>query len=222
MPLFPASSVVLLPHAIIRLHIFEERFKRMVEDVLESTGQIALAVHASRLAEESGDPMPALRPGVCLGRVLDYDRLPDGRFHITLQGMCRSRIRYELPLTADCPYRQAMLEPVGLDEIDESVLTPTRMRLTELLKLEPLSSELREAPSFVQHMEDSAIPTSVLLELLATVFISDPEVKYRILEDEHARARGRMIERELRSLAELLRKAEAQRRIEWPKGCSWN
>jgi hypothetical protein len=114
-----------------------------------------------------------------------------------------------------------MLEPVGLSEPDEEVLTGTRMRLKELLEHEPLS-ELREAPAFLKHMEDAAIPTSVLLELLATVFISDPEVKYRLLEGEHVRARGKMIEKELVSLAKLIRMAQPQRKVEWPKGCSWN
>jgi Lon protease-like protein len=222
-PLFPLTSVALLPHAIIPLHIFEERYKRMVEDMLESTGQIAMAVYAGRdaEAEEEEGETPALRPGVCLGRILDYQRLPDGRFYIALQGVCRAKIRYELPRTEDTPYRLAMLEPVGLSEIDETALTSTRMRLTELLKHEPLS-ELREAPAFLEHMKNAAIPTSVLLELLATVFISDPEVKYRLLEGEHARSRGRLIESELKSLARLIRMAQPQRRVDAPKGCSWN
>src|SRR5262245_57874837 len=88
-PLFPLPSVPLLPHAIIPLLIFEERYKRMVEDMLESTGQMAMAVHASR-AEEPEESHPQLRPGVCLGRILDYQRLGDGRFHIALQGVCRA------------------------------------------------------------------------------------------------------------------------------------
>lgn len=220
-PLFPLNSVALLPHAIIPLHIFEERYKRMVEDMLESTGQIAMAVYADRDGDEDAGPQAPLRPGVCLGRILDYQRLPDGRFYIALQGVCRAKIRYELPCAGDTPYRLAMLEPVGLSEPDEEVLTSTRMRLKELFEHEPLS-ELREAPAFLKHMEDAAIPTSVLLELLATVFISDPEVKYRLLEGEHARTRGRMIEKELVSLAKLIRMAQPQRKVEWPKGCSWN
>lgn len=236
-PLFPLNTVALLPHAIIPLHIFEERYKRMVEDMLESTGQIAMAVYASHAevieSQETGDggdgPVISsmgsgdepLRPGVCLGRILDYQRLPGGRFYIALQGVCRARIKYELPRTADTPYRLAMLEPVGLNEIDEEMLTATRIRLTELFRHEPLC-ELRDAPAFLKHMEDSAIPTSVLLELLATVFVSDPEVKYRLLEGEHVRTRGKLIERELVSLARLIRMARPQRQVEWPKGCSWN
>jgi Lon protease-like protein len=247
-PLFPLSAVALLPHAIIPLHIFEDRYKRMIEDMLESTGQIGLAVYSSRegtggigLAAEAETTDPAappappeageevidpdgtapLRPGVCLGRILDYQRLPDGRFYIALQGVCRAKIRHELPRAPDTPYRIAMLEPIGLHEVDEGTLVSTRMRLTELFEHEPLS-ELREAPAFLKHMKDAAIPTSVLLELLATVFISDPEVKYKLLEGEHARTRGSLIERELHALARLIRMAEPQRRVEWPKGCSWN
>lgn len=240
-PLFPLSSVALLPHAIIPLHIFEDRYKRMVEDMLESTGQIAMAVYATRQEEPDAtdlinepeapaqapgqviDPegVAPLRPGVCLGRILDYQRLPDGRFYIALQGVCRARVRYELPRTPDTPYRIAMLDPVGLHEVDEGTLTPTRMRLTELFESEPLSG-LREAPAFLKHMRDSAIPTSVLLELLATVIISDPEVRYKLLEGEHARSRGTLIERELHSIARLIRMAAPQRLVECPKGCSWN
>lgn len=222
-PLFPLSTVALLPHAIIPLHVFEERYKRMVEDMLESTGQIAMAVFASRDNAEDADETidVALRPGVCLGRILDYQRLPDGRFYIALQGVCRAKIKHELPRAGDTPYRMAMLEPLGLEDVDEGVLTATRMRLTELFEQMPLS-ELREAPAFLKHMRDAAIPTSVLLELLATVFIADQEVRYRLLEGEHARTRGRLIEREMHSLARLIRMAEPQRKVDWPKGCSWN
>jgi Lon protease-like protein len=223
-PLLPTASVVLLPHAIIPLDIRDERRRRMVDDVLESSGQVALAMFASRVEDgeesDAADTTP-VRSGVCLGRIVDYQRAADGQFYIALQGVCRARIRYELPRTAETPYRMAMLEPVGLEEVDETRLTATRMRLTELLESEPLS-ELREAPAFLRHMKDTAIPTSVLLELLATVFISDSEVRYKLLEGEHARTRSRLIERELNSLARLIRLAAPQRRVVWPKGCSWN
>lgn len=219
-PVFPLNSVSLLPHAIIPLQIFEDRYKRMIEDMLEGSGQIAMAVYASR-EEDHADLRAAVRPGVCLGRILDYQRLPDGRFCIVVQGVCRARIRQELPLTPDTPYRMAMLEPVGLSDVDEEKLTSTRMRLKLLFESEPLS-ELREAATFVKHMDDAAIPTSVLFELLATVFITNTEVKYLLLEGEHARTRGRLIEKELLSMARLIRLAQPQRKVDLPKGCSWN
>ena len=224
-PLFPLGAVVLMPHGVLPLNIFEDRYRQMVTDVLDATGQIAMAVYERPIPDDTaaakGDIPPPVRPAVCIGQILDHQRLPDGRFQIAVQGVCRARIVHELPMTADCPYRQAMLEPIGLEKIDEAALAPFRHKLQETLAEGPLT-ELRDSAAVLEHFVNPAIPTSALLELLTLSFITDPGVRYRLLATPEARNRARIIEKELRALAGILSKAAPQRQVEWPKGCSWN
>jgi Lon protease-like protein len=89
-PVFPLSGVVLFPGAVLPLHVFEDRYKEMLEDVLEGDRLICMALlkHCSR--EEYTDA-PPFHETVCIGRVIHRDRLSDGRSNIALLGISAGR-----------------------------------------------------------------------------------------------------------------------------------
>ena len=98
LPLFPLQ-VVLLPEEILPLHIFEERYKQMINECLDHGGPFGIV-----LAEGNG-----IRNIGCAARVRNVlERFPDGRLDIMTQGKERFRIlqpHQELPyLTADVEY----------------------------------------------------------------------------------------------------------------------
>ncbi len=220
-PVFPLNSAVLMPHGILPMYIFEDRYRQMISDVLDSAGQIAMAVHEQPATVEEAMGRPALRPIVCIGQIIQHQRLPDGRFNVALQGVCRARILQELPPAEDVPYRQAMLDPIGLEPVDESMLGGFRTRLSDLLTDGPLT-ELRDSNAVLEHVNNTKIPTSAILELVALSFITDPEVRYRLLAAPDATQRSRIVERELTSLSRLIERAAPQKKMETPKGCNWN
>src|SRR5260221_6462218 len=88
-PLFPLPNVVLLPRAVLPLHIFEERYKQMTADVLRGHRQIAMAL-LNRGWEKDYYGRPAIEPVVCVGTILSHERLPDGRYNFLLQGHTRA------------------------------------------------------------------------------------------------------------------------------------
>lgn len=103
LPIFPLNGVVLLPGGRLPLHVFELRYRNMVEDAmagdpyvgmiqpLEKTGEV--------LADELPDPAaegPSLYEIGCAGVIERCDTLPDGRHLILLQGVRRFRVRREL------------------------------------------------------------------------------------------------------------------------------
>ena len=94
-PLFPLDSAVLLPQQVLPLHIFEPRYRQMVERALDGAGQIAMAVFEGESWKQQYHGRPALRPAVCIGQIVQHERLPDGRYNIILQGVCRARISKE-------------------------------------------------------------------------------------------------------------------------------
>ncbi len=221
LPIFPLHDIVLMPHGILPLHIFEDRYRQMVGDALDGAGQIAMAVFEGDAWRQEYHGRPPIRPIVCVGQIVQHHRMPDGRYTILLRGVCRAKILYELPASTECLYRQAMLDPIGIDEMDESPLAPFRQRLVSMLSDGPLT-DLREGATVLEHVKENAIPTQAIIELVAMSFISDPEVRYRVLAAADPMERARIVEGELNGLAALIRRTAAQRRVETPKGCSWN
>lgn len=223
MPIFPLNSVVLLPHGLTQLHIFEERYRQMVGDALDGSGQIAMAVFEGDRWMQEYHGRPPVRPAVCIGQIIQHRRLPDGRYDILLQGICRARIVEELPPSEDRLYRCAMLEPVGLPvgSDEEADLEPYRERLASLLSTPPLT-DLREGPKVVDYLSDERVPTNAVLELIALSVLSDPSFRYRMLEEGEAVRRADLVQRELENLGNLLEIAAPQRTVQWPKGVSWN
>lgn len=110
-PIFPLDGVVLLPHAMLRLYIFEPRYRQMIEHVLDGSGQIAMGVFEGEAWRESYQENPPIRPAVCVGQIVEHARQHDGTYHVWLQGICRAIVREEHLPEGSRLYREALLEP---------------------------------------------------------------------------------------------------------------
>lgn len=220
-PVFPLESVALLPQQVIPLHIFEPRYRQMVARALDGAGQIAMAVFDGPRWKQEYHGRPPIKPVACLGQIMQHQKLPDGRYHILLQGVCRARIVKESPGNAERLYREALLEPLGLPFGDDEKLYGIRERLGELLAEPPLS-ELKEATWVLERVQNEQIPPSALLELVSFTLLSGQELKYRLLAEPDVVTRAELVERELTRIGSLMGRAAAQRPEDWPKGLSWN
>jgi Lon protease-like protein len=221
MALFPLDTTALLPQQVIRLNIFEPRYVEMVEIALDGAGQFAMAVFAGSRWKQEYHGRPPLRPAVCVGQILEHQRLPERTYDVLVQGVCRARIVREVPPGSGRLYREAILEPVGIEEVTETKLYGVRERLTELLSEDPLT-RLTHAGKIVEKIRDEEIPTAVILELVSFALPTRRELRYRLLEESDATERAELIEHELLGLQHLIRRALAQHPEEWPKGASWN
>src|SRR5215471_1628130 len=105
--LFPLPNLVLYPHVMQPLHIFEERYREMLEDALAGDRLIAMAMLEPGY-EEDYDSRPPIAEYACLGKVVAHRRLSDGRYNVLLLGVGRVRIVRELePLRS---FRSAKVE----------------------------------------------------------------------------------------------------------------
>ena len=103
LPLFPLPHVVLLPGALMPLHIFEPRYRTMVRDALASHRALGIVQIADpEKHHENGQPAIARVAGV--GTIVDHAELPSGRYNIVLRGRARVEL-VELPFVP--PYRRA-------------------------------------------------------------------------------------------------------------------
>jgi Lon protease-like protein len=114
-PLFPLDAVTLLPQQLLPLHIFEERYRQMIEHALDGAGQIAMAIFEGEQWKQDYQGRPAIRPAVCVGQIVQHEKLFDGRYNLLIEGVCRARIVEEVAPEEGRLYRMAVLEPVGLD-----------------------------------------------------------------------------------------------------------
>jgi Lon protease-like protein len=91
---FPLPGALLLPNGRLPLNIFEPRYLNMVEDALGQQRLIGMV--QTRDAFEGLVPDGSDLFGVgCAGRIVSFAETSDGRFMLTLEGMCRFRILSE-------------------------------------------------------------------------------------------------------------------------------
>jgi len=101
--IFPLTGVLLLPGTILPLHIFELRYRNMIEDALNADkvfGMIQPFVpqQDNRPLPGADKEAPDLYKVGCAGYIDAWEKLPDGRFFIQLKGVNRFRFERELPL----------------------------------------------------------------------------------------------------------------------------
>lgn len=220
-PLFPLDGVVLLPHAVLRLFIFEPRYRQMVEDALAGPRQIAMAVFEGDRWRQEYHGNPPLRRSVCVGQIIQHHTLPDGNHRIALQGVCRAQIREECPPDDERLYRTAILEPTEVGAPSEEELFLVRDGVLTRLVAEPLS-ELATVRAVGQQLAAREISTPALLEVVTLNVLNDKTLQYRLLAEGDVVRRGEIIERELRRLGRVLESARKQFDPEAPPGVSWN
>lgn len=221
--IFPLATV-LLPQQPMPLHVFEPRYRQMVDSALDSSGQIAIAtLDPKRPADAHG--RPAVRPVICIGQIVTHERLPDGRFNLVLHGLCRAKIVEELPPEPGVAYRLVMSEPFGDEgsEVFSASETMERLRVwvDDALDKGPLA-RLRIAEQVLHYVRDEQIPTPVLLDVVGFTLLSGRESRYEMLAEGDAETRTRLLGRELDRLSRTIRAAESQHPETWPKGMSWN
>jgi Lon protease-like protein len=107
-PVFPLPAAVLIPGGHLPLHVFEPRYRRMIEDVLAGDRVLAVALlEPGWEADYQG--RPPLHEVIGVGYVQADERLPDGRHLILVHGVTRARVVEELP-EAGLPYRRVRAE----------------------------------------------------------------------------------------------------------------
>lgn len=130
-PVFPLPEVLLLPGGMLPLNIFEPRYLAMVKAVLGADRMIGM-VQPQPAEGPAGNP--ALYVTGCAGRIARFEEAPDGRYLISLMGVCRFDIAGEL---APCDgYRrvQADWSRYGCDLDAEPLCCLDRSRLFPALR----------------------------------------------------------------------------------------
>jgi uncharacterized protein len=121
LPLFPLGAV-LYPGMLMPLHIFEERYRQLVKDLLARPEPRRFGVIAIRRGRETGVAgVESLYDVGCIATLRRVEAYPDGRFDIATVGTQRFRLT---GLDQTKPYFQGEIEPLPDDEVDPAAAAP--------------------------------------------------------------------------------------------------
>ncbi len=183
--MFPLGTV-LLPHAPIALHVFEDRYRALVRHCLAGDGSFGVVLISRGSEVGGGDQRVALGT---VARIEIAQALEDGRWGLVARGTCRIRVR---SWVADNPYPRALVE-----EIDEGPWDPDHEALAlaraEVTRARVLLSEMGEDTNAdASDVEDQ--PDVELWRLCAQAPLAVVDHQ-RLLEADHHGARLDLLRR---------------------------
>jgi Lon protease-like protein len=108
-PVFPLPGVFLFPGQLMPLHVFEPRFRQMIDDSLDTSGRIVIGTVLARHRGELAGAPPLLEIAG-IGEIARHERMEDGRYLLWLCGLGRVRIE-EAP--SDRLYRRVRIQPLA-------------------------------------------------------------------------------------------------------------
>ena len=185
--LFPLPNLVMFPHVLQPLHVFEPRYRELVTDALASDRLIAMALLAPGWqADYHG--RPPLVPIGCLGRIATCHRLPDGRYNLLLQGLRRVALGHEFePPRA---YRQSIARLLD-DEYNPATAAQRpvlQRRLHDAFK--QLVAQLPTASETLDELLATDIPLGTLTDIVAYTLQLDVSFKARLLGETNVDRRA--------------------------------
>lgn len=183
-PVFPLAGVLLLPRGNLPLNIFEPRYLAMVDDALRAERLIGMIQPRKGGEACPSAPSPLYGTG-CAGRITSFSETGDGRYLLTLTGICRFHVAEEVAPVNGYRRVRAAWDAFADDFTPRERLDIDRVLLKQLLKHYFASHEL----SCDWDTIDSA-PDEKLITCLSMICPFEPGEKQALLEAACSGARA--------------------------------
>lgn len=197
--LFPLPNVVLFPGVVQALHIFEPRYKLMVEEAIAGDQLIAMAMVKPVQLSTAGD-RPALFDTICIGKIMTHSQLEDGRYNLLLAGVRRARILEEVNFELE--FRKARVELLldgESEEPEDQLLNVRQQVIDQFLEMLPSQSHLDRAS--LDSLLQSDVGTGQLVDLICYSCGAQPAELQQALEIDSVVQRAQFILKIMRRLA---------------------
>ena len=158
LPIFPLPNAIVMPGCYLPLNIFEQRYVEMLLDALKESRLIGMI--QPEVADNTASPL--YRTGTA-GRIVSFNELPDGRFLVVLQGICRFDIVAEI--STECAYRRVTVDWSRFHEDYELPPKTSGMNRDRLMDLLKCYFDRRGFKADWPAFEE--IPDSLLVNMLA-------------------------------------------------------
>ena len=181
LPLFPLGAV-LYPGMLLPLHIFEERYRQLIRDLLDGPEPRRFGVIAIRKGRETGidgvNGLQSLYEIGCTATMRRVERRDDGRFDIVAVGTQRFRLH---GLDETRPYLQGEVEMLADEPVDPAAAEPA-VRVIQAAFREYLDA-LTEWGGATVRLEDLPDEPTLLSFIVAAAMIIDlPERQAMLAE----------------------------------------
>jgi len=185
LPVFPLGGVLLLPRGKLPLNIFEPRYLAMTQDAL-GAGRLIGMIQPRRADDPAA--VPALYEVGCAGRISQFAETDDGRFLITLTGVCRFAILGELASMRG--YRRAQ---VDWERFRDDLAPPPAVELDRDALVERLKRYFDTQGIKADWNSIGATPDERLVTTLSMICPFEPGEKQGLLECPTLAARAEML-----------------------------
>jgi Lon protease-like protein len=190
LPVFPLTGVLLLPGGRLPLNIFEPRYLALFQDALVAPLRLVGMIQpvAPQAGAGTGDDAIPLYATGCAGRIAQFAETDDGRYLVTLKGVCRFRTGRELELERG--YRRVVPDwaPFAADMGETPPLKLDREHLVDALRAFFKAHELNPDWDAIRELPDAALVTQ-----LAMACPFSPGEKQAILECPDGAERVRVL-----------------------------
>lgn len=196
--LFPLPELVVFPHAMQPLHIFEPRYCEMLAESLEGDHLIAMATLTGGMPSWTTQH-PPIASTVCLGKIISHAELEDDRHNIYLVGTRRARVIREID--AGRPFRMAEIQVA--DDFYSPTGTENRSELKKEL-LRAFSKVIPASKTVQQNLHElmaGQISLGPITDIIAYTLPFTAEQKLKLLADPNVDSRAKELVRLLGSEA---------------------
>ena len=193
--LFPLPGLVLFPHAMQPLHIFEPRYVEMLGEALAGDQLIAMATLGDD-AVYTSHPRPKIDSTICIGRIVSHSEVEDDRHNVLLVGIRRARIRSEID--AGRPFRMADVDVL------EDVYPASGAKTREALKGSLLEAFGKVIPSTegvqknLYELMAGSMPLGPITDIISYMMPLSTPQKLRLLSIADVDRRAEMLTKDLR------------------------
>lgn len=194
--LFPLPNLVLFPHVVQPLHVFERRYVDLLRDALDDDRLIAMSLLESGW-EGDYEGRPPIAPVACLARVLTWQAQEGNRYNVLLLGLRRVRVVRELP--SERSFRAAEVEI--LDDSYPSASAGKRPDLHRKLidAFEKMLPRIKDAEELFNQLSVNSIPLGTLTDVISYALDLEVRDKQSLLAERDVDRRSAMLLSHLKS-----------------------
>lgn len=196
-------ETVLFPHEALPLHIFEERYRSMLDEALEDHCMICVGT----LIKEESEPLKDCVHGIgTIGLIRTSREMEDGRSNLVLHGVARVHFSCWLD---EKPYPLAYIVPMTTEPFspEEGPLMILRMRDKVNEALTGFPPEIKQQAN--QALDQVKGDPSILADAIAQQFIQDSATRLQILSEPSLETRFDLLDRYLTVIRDQLRGNES-------------
>ena len=176
---FPLPNLVMFPHVMQAMHIFEPRYRALFEEAIEDDRLITLGLLEPGW-EANYEGRPPLQKTACLCRIASHQRTPEGTYNVLLLGVRRLQLGVELP--PEKPFR--VFEADILDDHLPVELSAEAGHSAQRQLLAAFKRAMPKIPDSYDQLDQllgNQITLGMLADIVAYTIDLDVETKSRLL-----------------------------------------